>query len=298
MAVTEEGKPPGAMQDRTAGHLPALVVIIIGKSGGRGREVLQEAVRWLPALLIIGGAIGLWEGIVALREIPAWKLPAPSAIAEEMWVSRTLLGENAWVTLKEVLIGFTIALGVGVLIAGLISFSRTFQRVLYPPVIASETVPWIVVAPLLLIWVGYGIQHKVIVVALISVFPIVVNTVDGLRAADPDMINLLRTLGANRWQVFTKAQIPGALPFMFSGVKIAITASVIGAVVGEWVGASEGLGYLSIRSKSQFLTERVFASVVLLALMGIVLFLASSLLERVLLPWYHNQRRQRALGEG
>ena len=133
-------------------------------------------------------------------------------------------------------------------------------------------------------------------VALISFFPIVVNTVDGLKSADPDMINLLRTLGANRWQLFTKVQVPNSLPFVFSGIKIAITFSVIGAVIGEWVGSSEGLGYLAIRSKSQFLSERVYATVVLLSLMGIGLFLIAASLERVLLPWYHNQRRRQTLG--
>ena len=168
-------------------------------------------------------------------------------------------------------------------------------RVLYPPVFASETVPWIVIAPLLLIWVGYGMQHKVIVVALLALFPIVVNTADGLRAADPDMVNLLRTLGASRWQIFAKARVPSSLPSLFSGIKIAVTASVIGAVVGEWVGSSEGLGYLAIRSKSQFLTERVFASIFLLCLMGIALFLTATLAERKLLPWYHDARRGRVM---
>jgi len=202
------------------------------------------------------------------------------------------------VTLEEVLVGFAIALVSGVLLAGLIHMSRTLERVIYPSVIASQTIPIIVIAPLLLIWVGYGMQHKVIVVALISFFPIVVNTVDGLRSADPDMINLLRTLGANRWQVFAKAQIPSCLPFMFSGIKVAITVSVIGAVIGEWVGSSEGLGYLAIRSQSQFLSERVWAATVLMALMGISLFAIAALLERLLLPWHHNQRRRRALQGG
>ena len=259
------------------------------------RGLAQLFIRWLPAILIIAGAVGLWEGVVAVRDIPNWKLPAPSGIGEELWDSRGLLLDHTWVTLKEALLGFGIALGGGIVLSGLIILSRTLERVIYPLVISSSTIPWIVIAPLLIIWLGYGMQHKVIVVAFISFFPIVVNTVDGLKSADPDMMNLLRTLGANRWQTFSKVQVPNCLPFMFSGIKIAIAVSVIGAVVGEWVGSSEGLGYLAIRSKSQFLTERVYASIVLLALMGIGLFLVAGLLERLLLPWHHNQRQRRAL---
>ena len=257
-----------------------------------GRGLPGQLGQWVPAAVIIAAVIGAWEGMVALNDIPHWKLPAPSAVGEELWVSRGMLAGHTWVTLKEVLVGFAIALGAGVVLAGLINLSRTLQLVIYPSVIASATIPWIVVAPLLLIWVGYGMQHKVIVVALISFFPIVVNTVDGLRSSDPDMINLLRTLGANRWQIFTKVQIPTCLPSLFSGIKIAITVSVIGAVVGEWVGSSEGLGYLALRSKSQFLSERVYAAIFLLSLMGIGLFLTARGLEKLLLPWHHNERRR------
>ncbi|PKB80918.1 MAG: nitrate ABC transporter permease [SAR202 cluster bacterium Io17-Chloro-G9] len=249
--------------------------------------------RWLPAGLIIAGIIALWEWVVATNDIPAWKLPAPTAIGSELWTGRELLLGHTWVTVEEVLIGFAVALICGVTLAFLINSSRTLERVIYPGVVASQTIPIIVIAPLLLIWLGYGLQHKVFVVALISFFPIVVNTVDGLKSADPDMVNLLKTLGANRWQILRKVHVPSSLPFLFSGIKIAITVSVIGAVIGEWVGSSEGLGYLAIRSKSQFLSERVYATVVLLSLMGIVLFLIAGALERMLLPWYHNERRRR-----
>ena len=252
---------------------------------------------WLPALLIVVAMVALWEWVVAANDIPHWKLPAPSSIGVELWTSRGMLLGHTWVTMEEVLIGLAVALVIGVLLAWLIALSRTLERVIYPSVIASQTIPIIVIAPLLLIWLGYGIQHKVIVVALISFFPIVVNTVDGLRSADPDVINLLRTLGANRWQVFRKVQVPASLSFLFSGIKIAVTVSVIGAVIGEWVGSSEGLGYLAIRSKSQFLSERVYATVVLLSLMGIGLFLIAGALERALLPWYHNERRRNAAGD-
>ena len=286
MAVGESIPPRPAVSsstDHTSRHTARSLAQLIGK--------------WLPAIIIVAGLIGLWEWTVAANDIPHWKLPSPHSIAEELWSSRSLLLHHTWVTLEEVLIGFSIALASGVLLAGLIHQSRTLERVIYPSVIASQTIPIIVIAPLLLIWLGYGMQHKVIVVALISFFPIVVNSVDGLKSADPDMVRLLRTLGASRWQVFTKVQVPNSLPFLFSGIKIAVTVSVIGAVIGEWVGSSEGLGYLAIRSKSQFLSERVYATVVLLSFMGIALFLIAGVLERVFLPWYHHERRSRTAGQ-
>ena len=282
-----ESIPPGRTASSIADHAPEHTA----------RGIARLIGKWFPAVIIIAGVIGLWEWVVAANDIPHWKLPSPHSIAEELWSSRSLLLRHTWVTLKEVLIGLSIALTGGVLLAGLIHQSRTLERVIYPSVIASQTIPIIVIAPLLLIWLGYGMQHKVIVVALISFFPIVVNSVDGLKSADPDMIRLLRTLGASRWQVFTKVQVPNSLPFMFSGIKIAVTVSVIGAVIGEWVGSSEGLGYLAIRSKSQFLSERVYATVVLLSLMGIALFLIAGVLERVFLPWYHHERRSRTNGQ-
>ena len=258
---------------------------------GRGRNLGL----WLQATLVVAAIIGTWQGTVALFSIPAWKLPAPSAIGAELIDSRALYLRHTWVTLEEVLLGFGVALVSGVLLAALIASFRTFQRAIYPFVIASQTIPIIVIAPLLLIWIGYGIAPKVIVVALIAFFPIVVNTVDGLRGVDADTVNMMRTLGASRWQIFTKVQVPTALPFLFSGAKIAVTFSVIGAVIGEWVGASAGLGYLTRVSVPLFLTARSFGAVVILSVMGVSLFVVVALLERLLLPWYHTERRQRAL---
>ena len=256
---------------------------------------IQHLTMWLRPALVVVVLIGAWQGVVVFFSIPAWKLPAPSAIATEMVTSRALYLKHTWVTLEEVFLGFGVALGTGVLLATLIAYFRTFERSIYPFVIASQTIPIIVIAPLLLIWVGYGLAPKIIVVVLIAFFPITVNTVDGLKAVDADMVNLMRTLGASRRQVFTKVQMPTALPYLFSGVKIAVTFSVIGAVIGEWVGASAGLGYLTRVSVPLFLTARSFGAVVILATMGISLFGSVALLERLLLPWYYTERRQLAL---
>ena len=255
----------------------------------------EHLLRWSAPLLILAGLLVAWELWTQLGDVPKWQLPAPSVIAQELVESRGLLWEHTQVTLLEVVLGIVAALSVGLLLASIIAYSRIVERSVYPLVIASQTIPIIAIAPLLLIWVGYGIAPKIIVVALISFFPISVNTVDGLRSVDPDMVNMMRTLGASRWQIFTKLQVPSALPQMFSGIKIGIAVSVIGAVIGEWVGASSGLGYLITYSQPLFLTARVFAAIVVLSALGIGLFVLATLVERIVLPWYHTEKRARSM---
>ncbi len=252
--------------------------------------------RWLWPALILLALLALWEAFARLFHAPAWLLPTPSAIGGELGHSWGLLWGHTLVTLEEVLIGFALALAVGILLAIAIAYSQLLERSIYPIVIASQTIPVIAIAPLLLIWVGYGLWPKVIVVALISFFPIVVNMVDGLKSVDADMVNMLRTLGGSRWDAFTKVQVPTSLPYLFSGARIAVAVSVIGAVIGEWVGASKGLGYLMLRSAPYFQTSRVFAAILILSVIGVGLFAVVSVLERVLLPWYHDERRRRATG--
>jgi ABC-type nitrate/sulfonate/bicarbonate transport system permease component len=261
----------------------------------RFKPLISWARNWGASLFILAGLALLWELGVQVGDVPEWQLPAPSAILEELVGSWGLLWENTLVTVQEVALGFLAALVAGLLLAVAIAYSRILERSVYPIVVASQTIPVIAIAPLLLIWVGYGITPKVIVVALISFFPISVNTVDGLKSVDPDMVNMMRTLGASRWQIFTKLQIPASLPSMFSGIKIAIAVSVIGAVIGEWVGASAGLGYLMTYSQPLFLTSRVFAAIAILSALGIGLFLSASLAERLALPWYHTEKRARSL---
>ena len=253
--------------------------------------------RWAPALLIVVCMIILWEGYVRVFDVQKWLLPAPSQIGVALFQDAGLLWRHTGVTVLEIVVGFGLALASGVLLATAIGMSRTLERALYPFIIASQTIPIIVIAPMLLIWVGYGLAPKVIVVALISFFPIVVNMVDGLASVDRDMIRLMRTLGANRWQIFLKVRVPASLPYLFSGVRVAIAVSVIGAVIGEWVGSSEGLGYLMLRSKPQFLTERVFAAIVILSALGVALFASVGIAERLAIPWWSSTRRDSAENE-
>jgi ABC-type nitrate/sulfonate/bicarbonate transport system permease component len=257
--------------------------------------VIRTAGRWLTPVALLALVAVIWEIGVRVRGTPRWLLPPPSVIARTLYDDRALLLHHTWVTFEEVMLGFGLALAAGLLLAVAIDASLVLERTIYPIVIASQTIPIVALAPLLLIWFGYGLLPKVLVTALIAFFPIAVNTVDGLRSTDRELLNLLRSLGAGRWRRFRLAKAPSALPFLFSGARIAVTVSVIGAVFGELVGASAGLGYLMTRSAAQFLTARVFACIVLLSLIGIGLFAIIAIIERLALPWrrYITAARQR-----
>jgi ABC-type nitrate/sulfonate/bicarbonate transport system permease component len=231
--------------------------------------------------------IGTW-----VTRVPKWLLPSPWQVIQAGAEASHLLGPHVWQTLQETWLGLALALVVGLGLALVIDFSALLRRTFYPLLVASQTVPILALAPLLIIWFGYGIMPKVIVVALVCFFPIVVSTTDGLRVADPDLIALLRAMGANRRQIFLKVRLPGALPSFFSGLKIAITYSVVGAVIGEWVGASRGLGIFMIRSSKNFLTDRVFAAIAITSLLSIMMFAVVVVLERALLPWYYAHREE------
>jgi ABC-type nitrate/sulfonate/bicarbonate transport system permease component len=227
---------------------------------------------WLPAPSLVIALVLLWELLVRALAVQSWLLPAPSDIARELGSSFPLLMKHTGVTVQEILIGFGIAGALGVLLAGAIAWSRILERSLYPIVIASQTIPIIALAPLLLVWVGPEMTSKVIVVVLISFFPIVVSVADGLRSTDREMVDMMRTLGATRWQVLMKLKAPGSLPNLFSGLKVAAVTAVIGAVVGEWVGGQGGLGWLMKVSGPQFQTDRVFAAIFVLSVVAVAFF--------------------------
>ncbi|PIP50291.1 MAG: nitrate ABC transporter permease [Candidatus Brennerbacteria bacterium CG11_big_fil_rev_8_21_14_0_20_43_10] len=252
---------------------------------------------WVIPVIILFGLIALWEIWVYFGNIPKWQLPAPSAIAQELVASWELLSHHAYITLQEIIIGFFVALVSGVFLAGALVSSKILERAILPILISSQTIPIIAIAPLLLIWVGYGLASKVIIVALISFYPIAVNTIDGLKAINTDMIVMMKSLGASRWQIFSKLQVPTSLPYMFSGIKVGISLSVIGAVIGEWVGSSGGLGYLIKFSQPLFLTSRVFAAIFVLSVMGVVLFALAGWVEHLMLPWYYQEKRAKSINQ-
>ena len=257
--------------------------------GGRsaGRAVRSGfSVQGLAASLGLSLAVlVVWEALSRLLAVPKWLLPGPTAIVAAMGENAGTLASHGWVTLAEVLVGFTLAFVFGVALAVAIAKVPIVERALYPYIVASQTIPIIAIAPLLLVWFGYGLWPKAIVVVLISFFPIVVNTVDGFRSVDLELRNLLQTMGATPRQIFEKVEMPTALPYLLSGTKVAIALSVIGAVVGEWVGAQAGLGYYMVRSAAQFHADRVFAAIVVLSAMGVGLFALVALVEKLALRY-------------
>ncbi|MDQ2622913.1 MAG: ABC transporter permease, partial [Actinomycetota bacterium] len=234
--------------------------------------------RWLPPLLLTGALIGLWQlaansGFMAdTFGLEPFLVPSPTDIATVLWEDRSLLGGHARVTLVEILAGFLVALAAGLGVAVLFHRFGFVRRAGYPLVVASQTIPVIVIAPILVLWFGYGIGPKLAVIALICFFPIAVNTLDGLRSVDPDTVRMMRSLDANRRQIFLRVEAPAALPQAFSGARIAVAVAVIGAVFGEWAGSDEGLGHLMLQDNAQLMTARMFASVTILSAIAMALY--------------------------
>jgi ABC-type nitrate/sulfonate/bicarbonate transport system permease component len=244
----------------------------------------------LPAL-VLAGLLGLWE-IAARWDLIAdplglepYLVPAPSDVATALWEDRSLIAESAWVTLGEVVLGFACALVAGTGFAVLLHLSPVLRRAFYPLLVASQAVPVIALAPILILWLGYGLGPKLVIIALVSFFPVTVNTLDGLRRVDPAAVKLLRTLYASRWQIFRRLEAPTALPSLFSGAKIAIAVAVIGAVFAEWSAPSDGLGYMIFQDSQQLATARMFAAIAVLSLMAITLFGLVAALERRTVTW-------------
>jgi ABC-type nitrate/sulfonate/bicarbonate transport system permease component len=247
--------------------------------------------RWLPPLVAVAALIGLWQvaaswdWIADALDIQPFLVPAPSDIARALWDDRDLLADNAWVTLQEMVLGAALAAIVGFAFAIALHLSGLLRRAFYPLLIASQTVPVIAIAPVLTIWLGYGIGPKLVVIALVCFFPITVTTLHGLETVDPDLPRMMRTLDAGRGQILRRVEIPSALPALLSGLKIAAVFAPIAAVFGEWTGASEGLGHLILVAQSQLLTPRVFAAIVVLSALALAMFGLVTLVERRIAWW-------------
>lgn len=239
-------------------------------------------------ILLLLGAWELaarWDLISNALNIQDFLVPAPSDIAQSLWRDRSLLADDSWVTLREVLLGFLCALAAGLAFAVILHLSETLRRAFYPLLVASQTIPPVAIAPILVVWFGFGLGPKILLIALVCFFPVTVNTLDGLRSVDPQLITMMRTLGAGRRQILGRVELPSALPFIFSGTKIAIAVAVIGAVFAEWAGASSGLGHQILIASSNLLTARMFAAITLLSVMAILLFALVSVIERRVVTW-------------
>jgi NitT/TauT family transport system permease protein len=230
-------------------------------------------------------AILAWYAVTTWAGVPAWLLPSPQAVLAAAYKYGDLLPKHTGVTLLETVLGLAVSLAVGVPLSVLIVWSTFLRRTIYPLILALQSVPKVALAPLFLIWVGYGMPSKLLIVASIAFFPIVVDTVTGLAMVERDLLDMVKVLRASTLQTFLKIRIPSAMPYFFSGTKVAVTLAVIGAVVGEFVGSDVGLGYLILVSSSQLNTAMVFVCLVILSLMGAILFEIVEALQRIACPW-------------
>ena len=246
--------------------------------------------RVLLALMLVGLFVLAWQGVATLESVDDLTLASPVETWGALRDDWSLLADNAAVTLVEVLIGLAISVAGGVLFAVAMHLVRPLRDAAYPLLVASQAIPVVVLAPIFVLAFDYGIGPKLAIVALICFFPITVNLLDGLRSTPPELLKLMRSMGASRARTLRSVELPSALPFLFSGLKVAATVSVIGAVFGEWAGADEGLGRLVLLSNNQLQTPRVYAGIVLLTLMAVALFALVTLAERVVCPWNRNEQ--------
>lgn len=254
-------------------------------------QALSGMVRtFLPSLLFATFLMISWELLVATFKIPNWLLPAPTRIAATLVEDYTLLKGHIKTTLWETTLGMSLALAVGLTLSIAIDSSWIVRQTIYPLIIATQTVPVVAVAPLIVVGFGFGLLPKVLVVALVVFFPLVVNTVDGLSQVDRDMLRILQAMRASRWQIFWLLKVPSALPAFFSGLKIAVTYSVIGAVLAEWIGASSGLGVYIARSLRSFRTDRVFVAILVTSCLTLVLFTLTVIIERQVISWNRERK--------
>jgi NitT/TauT family transport system permease protein len=244
---------------------------------------------WKIAVTLVGLLV-VWEIFVRSAGIKPYILPAPSVVLASLWQKLPTVLAAAGFTVQPMLIGFAIAVVVGILLALIVAFSPTLQDVIYPLIVFLQIVPKIAVAPLFIIWFGYGLMPKVLLVFLLSFFPIVVSAVTAFRSVDTDIMDLAKATGAGAWRIFWKVQVPHALPTLFTGIKVAAALSSTAAVVAEFVASDRGLGYLLLEYNGTLNTSMAFAVIIVLSAMGLVLYGVVELIERLLIPWHVSRR--------
>lgn len=251
----------------------------------RTQKGIHKIFNYFPAFVFLIFLLSVWQFTVNKFQIPPWLLPSPAQVGEALWSTRELIWLHAKITILETTAGFFLAIILGIIVSAFMTLYPFSKRIFYPFLIFSQTVPLIAVAPLLLLWLGYGLLPKIIIVILVCFFPVAVSLIEGLELSDRDLLNLLRSMGATKWQIFYHVRWPHALPSLFAGLKIAATYSVMAAVIGEWLGASHGLGVFLTRSSNNFLTARVFAAIIAITALSFLYYAVITLLTKILIPW-------------
>ena len=251
-------------------------------------KVLNAA--WVRPVLFLVLMVVAWDLTIRLFKIPAYQIPAPADVVAVLRSDWPELLRQSWPTTYATVCGFLLSAAFGIPVAMLIAGSRTVESYVYPLLVFSQSVPKIAIAPLFVVWFGFGIVPKVISAFLLGFFPVVVSAVQGFKSVDPDMVDLARAMQGSRFQVFRAVNLPHALPAIFSGLKVSVTLAVVGAVVGEFVGSNSGIGYVMQRSIGTFDLPTMFAALVILALLGVVLFWIVDRIERLIIPWHVSHR--------
>jgi len=251
------------------------------------RWIISPALRpfWLIIVLIVG-----WDAVIRVFKIPPYLIPPPLQVVTQLVKEWPMLWRESLPTLYATLGGFVASVLVGVPIAMWISYSRVVESFVYPLLVFSQSVPKVAIAPLFVVWFGFGVIPKVIAAFLLGFFPVIVATVQGFKSVESDVIDLARSMGASPFKIFLKFRLPQAMPAIFSGLKVSVTLAVVGAVVGEFVGSNSGLGYVLQKANGTFDLPLMFAALVILSMIGVLLFLAIELIERWALPWHASQR--------
>lgn len=271
-----------AVSDRT--EAPASTPAPATARRPRGRPFFLR-VTFLAPLGVIVLLLGIWQFVSATGIMDELTLPAPTTVAESLWTDRAMYWDNTKVTLTEIVIGIVIGIALGVLLGIAIALQRVLRVALYPLVVGSQSLPVLALAPILVLWLGFGIAPKIVIVVQIIFFPVTVATIQGLSSVSSEVLVFGRSLGASSWTLFWKVRVPAMLPYFFGGLKIASSYAAVAAVIAEWTGADRGLGALMLRANSDYNTEVVFGSVVIITAIGLGLFGLASLAERKLTPW-------------
>ncbi|MGN7779190.1 ABC transporter permease [Mycolicibacterium sp. 22603] len=244
---------------------------------------------WRPIVLVLALLAGWWA-VTEAELVAPYILPSPADTWAATQQNAAYLAANTWVTTWETVIGFLIATIVGVFVAVMMIYSTSFEKTVYPLILFAQVVPKIAIAPLFIVWLGFGPSPKILVAVLMAFFPIVISGLAGLRSVDPEILELTSTMGASRFKTFMKVRFPASLPQLMSGLKVAATLAVTGAVVGEFVGANEGLGYVILQANGSLDTAMLFAALIIMSILGIVLFAIIEIAEKLLIPWHASRR--------
>lgn len=254
-----------------------------------GRLARFVAATWRP-LLLLALIAAAWWFVTDRGMVPTYLVPAPTQVVATLIEERAMLMEHSLITLSETVLGFVLAGVLGLVTAVMIVYSSTLDKALYPVILFAQVIPKIAIAPILVVWFGFGMTPKIILAVLIAFFPVVISGVAGLRSVDPELLDLSSTMGASRWKTFRKIRFPGALPSLMSGLKVAVTLAVVGAVVGEFVGASSGLGFVLLLASGNLNAPLLFADLILMSAIGVGLFVIVEAAEALVIPWHASRR--------